>query len=208
VRYAQITLQRGDHIKNGTSYPKNVTLNIVEAYEEKGKGLSWKLLTTHDIKNFDDAYQIVEWYSQRWMIEQMHRLLKNQGFQLEESELENGWAIRKLCIIMLSALLRIIQMNLAYNEPEGGQPLADVFSAEEINCLKTINKKLQGKTHKLQNNNDTNNLKWATWIIARIGGWKGYDSQGPPGIILLKRGLERFSAIYFGWKLAKDVGTR
>lgn len=107
VRFAPITLLRGDHIKNYASYPKDVTLNIVEAYEKNGKGLSWKLLTTHDIRSFEDAYQIVEWYSQRWMIEQVHRLLKNQGFQIENSELESGWAIRKLCILMLSALLRI-----------------------------------------------------------------------------------------------------
>lgn len=45
---------------------------------------------------------------------------KHKGFQIEDSELESGWAIRKLCVIMLSALLRIIQMNIAYSEPEGG----------------------------------------------------------------------------------------
>ncbi len=142
------------------------------------------------------------------MIEQVHRLLKKQGFGLEDSELESGWAIRRLCILMLSALLRIIQMNMAYNEPEGGQPIEEVFSAEEIACLKDINRRIQGKTEKLSNHNDPGRLKWATWIIARLGGWTGYASQGPPGIIILKRGLDQFSAIYFGWQIAKDVGTR
>lgn len=208
VRYAQITLERGHHIKGKASYPDTITLNIVEAYEEATNGLSWKLLTTHQIKCFEDAYQVIEWYSQRWMIEQVHRLLKQKGFQIEDSELESGWAIRKLCVLMLSALLRILQMNIAYNEPEGGQPIEEVFSSEEIQCLSDINKKLQGKTVKLQNNNNKGCLKWATWIIARLGGWKGYDSQGSPGIILLKRGLDKFAAIYFGWSLAKDVGTR
>jgi len=132
---------------------------------------------------------------------------KHKGFQIEDSELESGWAIRKLCVIMLSALLRIIQMNIAYSEPEGGQPVADVFSEKEIECLQHISTKLQGKTIKLQNNNPKN-LKWATWIIARLGGWKGYASQGILGIILLKRGLDKFAAIYFGWQLAKDVGTQ
>ncbi|MCD6012037.1 MAG: hypothetical protein K0Q79_3778, partial [Flavipsychrobacter sp.] len=27
-------------------------------------------------------------------------------------------------------------------------------------------------------------------------------------IIVLKRGLDKFSNIYFGWKMAQDVGTR
>ena len=99
-------------------------------------------------------------------------------------------------------------MNLAYNEPEGGQPLDEVFNEEEIQCMQHINKKLQGKTLKLQNHNNPKNLKWATWIMARLGGWKGYESQGPPGIIVLKRGLDKFASIFYGWKLAVDVGTQ
>lgn len=208
VRFAPILITKGDTRKNASAYPSTVALNIVEAYEDKPSGINWKLLTTHAITNFEEAYQIIEWYSQRWMIEQVHRLLKHKGFQIEDSELESGWAIRKLCVLMLSALLRIVQMNIAYSEPEGGQPVTDVFSPKEIECLQHINNKLQGKTLKLQNNNNPKNLKWATWIIARLGGWKGYDSQGPPGIILLKRGIDQFVAIFFGWQLAKDVGTQ
>ncbi|MDB5120691.1 MAG: Transposase for transposon Tn5, partial [Sphingobacteriales bacterium] len=41
-----------------------------------------------------------------------------------------------------------------------------------------------------------------------LGGWKGYESQGKPGIIVLKRGLDKFNAIYYGWRLAIDVGTQ
>ena len=99
-------------------------------------------------------------------------------------------------------------MNLAYNEPEVGQLLDEVFNEEEIQCMHHINKKLQGKILKLQNHNNPKNLKWATWIITRLDGWKGYESQGPPGVIVLKRGLDKFTSIFYGWKLAIDVGTR
>ncbi|MDB5120284.1 MAG: Transposase for transposon Tn5, partial [Sphingobacteriales bacterium] len=201
VRYTSITIPRGDHIKNGSAYPKEVTLNLVEAYQETAKGISWKLLTSHPINSYEDAYRIVQWYSERWLIEQMHRLLKQKGFQIEDSQLESGWAIRKLCIIMMSSLLRIFQMNLAYNQPEGGQPIEEVFNNEEIHCMQLINKKLQGKTIKSQNLHNSEKLNWATWIIARLGGWKGYESQGKPGIIVLKRGLDKFNAIYYGWRL-------
>ena len=74
--------------------------------------------------------------------------------------------------------------------------------------LHKLNKKLQGKTQKLQNNNDSKRTRLATWIIARLGVWKGYDSQGPPGVIVLKRGLERLEFIIEGIRLEKDVGTR
>lgn len=155
------------------------------------------------------ALQIVEWYKARWYIEQLFRLLKSKGFQIENTELENGAAIRKLCIMMLMAILKIMQMRLAYSDVEGeGQPIKEVFTATEIECLKKVNKKLQGKTIKQCNNYDPNRTKWATWIIARLGGWKAYNSQGPPGIIILKKGLERFTFILEGYLLTKDMGTQ
>lgn len=35
-----------------------------------------------------------------------------------------------------------------------------------------------------------------------------YKSQGTLGIIVLKRGLDKFYDIYYGWQFARDVGTR
>jgi len=136
---------------------------------------------------------MVSWYSARWYIEQVFRLLKHQGFGIEETELESGWAIRKLVIMQMTALLTILQMNIAYSQPEGGQPIDKVFDAKLIEVLHLMNKKLQGKTIKLQNHNNPKTTRWAAWVIGRLGGWQGYDSQGPPGVIVLKRGLERLS---------------
>lgn len=152
--------------------------------------------------------QIVNWYTARWYIEQVFRLLKKQGFGIEESELESGWALRKLVVMQLAALLKILQMNIAYSQPEGGQPIEEIFDPEQIEVLHKLDRKLQGNTQKLQNNNNPKTTKWATWIVARLVGWKGYDSQGPPGVIVLRRGLERLGFIIEGIRLEKDVGTR
>lgn len=71
-----------------------------------------------------------------------------------------------------------------------------------------MNKKLQGNTEKQQNINNPKTTKWAAWIVGRLGGWKGYDSQGPPGVIVLKRGFDRLNYIIEGVNLAKDVYTQ
>lgn len=192
-------------------YPPSIQVSCIAVKEidpTVETPIDWKLLTTHHIEDFSHALQMVEWYSSRWYIEQLFRLLKKQGFGLEQTELENGWAIRKLAVMQLTAMLKIIQMNIAYNQPEGGQPIEEVFDSEQIEALQLLNNKLQGKTLKQQNQNDATRTKWATWIVARLGGWKGYDSQGPPGVIVLKRGLDRLNYIIEGINLSKDVYTR
>jgi len=190
-------------------YPQTITLTCISVKEtsKASKPINWKLLTTHKIENYQDAMLMVEWYNARWYIEQLFRILKKQGFGIEQTELENGWAIRKLVIMQMTALLKILQMNIAYADPEGGQPIEEVFDKEQIEVLELMNTKLQGKSIKLQNHHNHKQAKWVTWIVGRIGGWKGYDSQGPPGVIALKRGLDRLSYIIEGTKLIKDVGT-
>lgn len=208
VRFKECEIVCPSNLKS-KGYPKSVKITCISVKEisKTAKPISWKLLTTHKIETYQDALLMVEWYGARWYIEQLFRILKKQGFGIEETELENGWAIRKLVILQMTALLKIIQMNIAYANPEGGQPIEDVFDAEQIAVLKLMNKKLQGKSIKLQNHHNPKRTKWATWVVGRIGGWKGYDSQGPPGVIVLKKGLDRLSYIIEGTKLIKDVGT-
>jgi len=110
-------------------------------------------------------------------MEQVFRLLKNEGFKLEKCELEEGDAIRKLCVMMLTSLLKVLQMNIAFNDKEEGQPIAEVFDEEEVECLKVLNKKYEGKTKKQKNNCNPKRTKWAAWVIGRLGGWKGYESS-------------------------------
>jgi len=67
-------------------------------------------------------------------------------------------------------------------------------------------------TIKQQNTHKQGTIKWATWIIARLGGWKGYQSQRKPGPIVLQKGFIKFYNLYEGWNLyqnhLKDVYTQ
>jgi len=56
-----------------------------------------------------------------------------------------------------------------------------------------VNKQQKGKKSKLSNPYKHQSLIWAKWIIARLGGWKGYKSQRNPGPITLKRGMDNFT---------------
>jgi len=45
--------------------------------------------------------------------------LKKEGFNIEASELESGRALRKLMAMVLDTIIKLIQMHIAYNYPEG-----------------------------------------------------------------------------------------
>lgn len=216
IRYSRVTVHKPKGSIN-KALVGSIDVWAVEACEvnpPKGQDpVIWRIITTHKVESFDQACQIVEWYKQRWHIEQVFRLLKRKGVRIEDSELEQGWAIRKLTIMLLSTVIKILQMHMTLKESEtNSQKIKDVFNDDQIDCLKVLNKAYEGRTEKQKNKNKPSNLRWAAWIIARMGGWKGMPSERPPGVLTFKWGLDRFYEIYCGWQLAskskiKDVCT-
>ena len=210
VRFKKVNISRSKQCIN-KDICESIELYAVEAEERDYNGkdkICWRLLTTHKVSCLEDAINIIECYRKRWYIEQLFRLLKKQGFAIEESQLESGWAIRKLSVLALNAVLRVIQLMHACDE-ETAQPIDEVFTGQEQDCLKQINQQLKGKQ---SNPYHQCTLLWSKWIIARLGGWKGYKSERVPGPITLKRGLDNFNQIFNGWclalKLYEDVGTQ
>ena len=143
------------------------------------------------------------------MIEEVFRIMKKEGFDVEASELGCGTSIKKLCLLVLDAIIKLFQMNIAYMTDEE-ELIPDIvcFDEEHIECLQIQNSKLEGKTEKQKNPYRKGSLRYAIWVIARLGGWKGYASERKPGITTLWIGIEKFYNIFKGWKLAKDVYTR
>jgi hypothetical protein len=167
--------------------------------------IHWRILTTHAVGSFAEACQIIEWYKDRWYVETLFRLLKKKGFGLESAELESGEGLKKLAVLTLWAAWRVLCLYLAGGAQGNEQEAGEVFSASEEECLREVGQEQEGKTSKQQNPHQEGSLRWARWIIARLGGWKGYASQRRAGIITIRRGLEKFEQIYVGWQMAKDM---
>src|SRR5665647_805433 len=189
VRVAKVKFKCPEKkIKGTADFSRDVyAVEAKEITENIKNPIHWRLLTTWPVEDFSAAKQIIEWYTCRWMIEEIFKVLKKECYNIEGSELEQGWAIRKLSIMILDTVIKIFQMLIAYNTEEGDDPITSstAFEEKEIKCLKIINKKMQGKTAKQSNPYSITNLKGAVWIIARIGGWKGYSSQRRPGATTL-----------------------
>lgn len=190
--------------KYQNNYPGWVDLYVVYAWQTgmaSGEApIQWCLLTTHPISTLQQACQITAWYSMRWLIELLFRLLKKEGFNLEGSELASGHALRKLGLITLQAAMNVLKLKQA-RHGDTSLPIEAVFDAPQVVCLEKLCPKFEGKTLKQQNPYPQKTLPWATWVIARLGGWKPHDSKRPPGILTLKRGLDAFYLIHEGFLL-------
>lgn len=195
VRAAPVTL--APPLMKPATAPLDVPLWCVEVQEVglaptcTEEAVHWRLLTTHGVECFEQAQQIVTDYTRRWMIEQLFRTTKSECFNLEATELETVDAILAQTVSTCYVATKVLQLVYARDQPSS-QPLAEVFIPSEQTVLQHLNTQYQGTTPAAQNPYPPDQTSYATWIIARLAGWKGNRTQHPPGPTTLCRGLEKF----------------
>lgn len=201
--FARVSIQRPANTIEA-DLPASVELTLIEVAEAdppKGEApILWRLLTTHPVTTPEEAWRIVGWYRRRWIIEQLFRTLKQQGLQIEDSQLESAERLLKLTAIAASAACVILQMVQA-RDGSTAEPADLVFTPPEIEALKDLIPTLEGATQAQKNPHTEGSMAWAAWAIAKLGGWDGYASSRPPGPITFRHGLEAFRHIAKGWAL-------
>lgn len=206
LRFGAVELRR-PQTKSLRHLPPRLPLSYVDVREVDPPAgtasLHWRLLTTHPVATTEQAWRIVEWYKQRWLIEQFFRILKTQGLRLEDSQIATADRLLKIVAIAAKAAVITLQL-LQARDGRSQQPISLVFDADEIATLKALNHQYQARTKRLRNPHPPDSLAFAAWVIGRLGGWDGYPSSKPPGPITMKHGLERFHLVAIGRNL-KDV---
>jgi hypothetical protein len=206
LRSGRVRLQRpqGPGLRD---LPKTVELTLIEVSElgpPTGlEPLHWYLLTTHRVNDIAGAWQIVNWYKKRWAIEQLFRILKTQGLQIEDSRLETADRLLKLAAIAAKAAVIILQLVQA-RDGQSAEPASNAFNGSEIQLLAALGSKYQGTTKLQSNPHPLHSLAWAAWIIARLGGWDGYP-RTKPGPITIRHGLQYFLGLARAWSQLKHV---
>ena len=182
--------------------PEHLSLTMVEAREidapSGSSPLLWRLLTTLEVANADDAAEIVRLYRLTWRIEEIFRSLKSNGMRLEETQVHDASRLFKLALIGLAAATRTIQLVDARDGSP--RPATDVIDATLIPAAEAIAPTLEGKTRRQQNPHPPHSLAWLSWIVARLGGWNCYYK--PPGPKTMRAGWARFASMAAGFALA------
>lgn len=195
LRYGRVRLSKPSTA--GADCPKTLDINCIYMVEKgtvpsNESPIEWRLLTTHPIDSIQEVLQCVEWYKCRWYIEEVFRLLKSKGLDVESAQLEDGETLKKMVSLALVVALHLLSLKISYDKEDQQTPALVAFTPLQIELLKVLLKMTEGKTAKQKNPFKKESLAWAAWIIARLGGWDGYKSQGPPGYITFRKGLEKF----------------
>lgn len=212
LKFSTVTIQKPQKLKDNFKN-EMIEMTCVEATEisippANETPVYWRILTTHKVTNAEEALQIVIWYTWRWTIEQVFRTVKTKGFDIESSSIEDPEILLKIFILGLAAAVQVMMLVHA-RDGLTNRPASDIFNKTEIVVLHEVVTNLEGKTVKQQNPFQINSLSWASWIIARLGGWLGYRNKkaSPPGPITMHKGLTVFNNYMDAWILfqAKDV---
>jgi hypothetical protein len=202
VRFAPVDIRRPRHGADPT-LPETINMTLVDVREvsrpgDDGPPVHWRLLTTHAVASVSDARRVIGFYRTRWMIEEFFRTLKTAGFDIEEADMGDPQAMINFAAAATVAAVTIKQLVQA-RDGNTNQILSDAFEPDDRPILEAVSAKLQGKTERQRNPHPRESLAFASWIIARLGGWTGY--YGKPGPKVMRIGLAAFYAIKYGVRL-------
>lgn len=206
VRFCQVEVRAPATYKGSR---KSIVLHAVEAKEvtvnlpADQEPVLWRILTTHKVESFSMARQCIDWYKTRWLIEELFRVIKTKGFCVESSQLGSGAGLKKLIALTLEAAMDVMRLKLAL-ETEEETRAGLIFSPKQLLLLHILLKQVEGKTRKQKNPYTADTAAWAVWIIARLGKWTGYKSNGPPGYITIKNGYNTFNIQFEIFKLMHE----
>jgi hypothetical protein len=157
------------------------------------EALEWILLTSVPPATLAQAWQRVDWYRARWLVEDYHQGLKT-GCSIEERQLQSYEALRRLLGFLAPVAIRLLQLRAAAREtPE--RLASEILPTDLVQVVALLAK---GSATAL-----TAQQCW--YAIARCGGYLRRRSSGPPGWKTLWKGWLYVQTLLEGVHLASRL---
>lgn len=184
IRFSEIELTPPKD-KNGV-WPTFRAWAVYVLEQERDEAIAfpveWLLLSTVEVKSFEDAKKRVEWYSGRWGIEVYHRTLKS-GCRIKDRQFGTADRIETCLGVDMVVAWRIYHLTMLGREvPES--PCTVFFKDIEWKALCCYVNKTPVPPEKPPS------LSEAIYMVGGIGGHLGRKSDGFPGTQTLWRGLQ------------------
>jgi hypothetical protein len=207
ARKAVLSVQAAKVTIRGPSRPggklADIEVNAVLLREEKAPEgeppIEWLLLTNLSIEDVEAVQAVIDYYCCRWQIEIYFRVLKS-GCKIETSQLKTAEAFRSWLALNLIVAWRVMYLMMLGREcPELA---ADrVLEEDEWQSVYAV---VKGETPPEQ----APPLGEMVQLIARLGGYLGRPSDGPPGPKVMWIGMQRMTDLALGWRAQRQCRSR
>jgi len=208
LRYAPVVIQA---TSTATLYGKSVpslTLSVVQVSEvgstaltdkqvdalaaEKDpfKPILWTLLCTEPVTSAEQAWQMVQYYKLRWLIERFHFVLKS-GCGAEEMQFDDAATAKKVLALYSLVSWRLLWlMHTVRSAPDAAA--SSMLDEVSFQTLKAMTKR------RISTANDV------LIAIGTLGGYSYYPKNPDPGIKSLWRGLRRLDDMVLAFQAGRD----
>ena len=188
LRFREVTLQLRNQWTN-SRYP--ALFSAVLAQEEGTtppgeQPLEWLLLTTYPVETVQDACLVLFGYAQRWRIEEFHAALKTRGCGVEDSQLQDEANLRRWATILSAVAMRLVRLTYLGRQQPQLPASVELSKAERHAVILARDLPIEA---------DQLTLHQAIMELARLGGYTGKSSGGPPGFKVLARGLKEIRTL-------------
>src|SRR5205807_3256036 len=99
-------------------------------------GLEWVLLTSVLTQTLEQAWERVDWYRVRWIVEDYHQGLKT-GCSIELRQLQSYEALRRLLGLLAPTAVRLLQLRAAARESPA-QPALQVLPTDLVQVVAAL----------------------------------------------------------------------
>jgi len=194
LRFERLTLH--PPIGKQKKYPP-IEVTVIHAWE-RGKPkdrepIEWKLVTDLTVTTVKQAAEKLDWYASRWKIETYHKVLKS-GCKIEDRRLETADRLANLLAVYCVVAWRVFYLTMVRRIDPTTKASA-VLTSTERKILKHI-----GKT---AGREPRATLDYYLGEVARLGGYLARKNDGPPGNMVMWRGLSRLADIEIGFEIGR-----
>ena len=183
IRSATVTLKSPE--RTGINLP-HLEINAVLAKEEnppEGKdAVEWLILTTLDVKKFDEAVNVINYYLCRWQIEIYFKILKS-GCKVERLQFEKAERLKR-CLLIYMIIAWRIQYITMIGRSYPGINCEAVFDPDEWKAVYIVVKQKEPPK-------EPPTLSEIITMVASLGGYLERKNDLPPGPKTIWIGLQR-----------------
>jgi IS4 transposase len=169
--------------------------------DENGDCLHWRLLTTWPVTKLEEAIEKIEWYRNRWLIEELFRVLKS-GYKVESVRFDSGKALINWCALRLLMAVKIMYIR-THRDDESPGSANTIFSDIELKVLEACESQLISPNSTIHRP-EKFSTAWASLLVAIMGGYHALPSAKPFGQTTLWRGLVSLEGAVIGYQAAMN----